>query len=84
MDGCFTARFHCWLVYSRARGQAREYGGSDSHDDLADLSVRLHVAMSFDDLVESEGLSDAGEEGAGLQVAAGRTDGRVQRVRDQS
>ena len=29
-------------------------GASDRHDDLADLLVRLQVAMSLDDLIERE------------------------------
>src|ERR1700712_2632287 len=31
----------------------------DGDDDLADLGIRLHVAMSFGDLVEREALVDA-------------------------
>ena len=37
---------------------------SDGDDYLADLGVRLHVAVGVDDLREREGLADAGFEGA--------------------
>jgi hypothetical protein len=41
---------------------------SDSDDYLADLGVRLHVAVGVDDLREREGLADAGFEGAFGQI----------------
>src|SRR5499426_693493 len=41
-----------WRTLSRAAI------ASHPHDDLADLLVRLQVAMSLDDLLEREGLGD--------------------------
>src|SRR6516225_3787473 len=37
---------------------SRAAAASHPHDDLADLLVRLQVAMSLDDLLEREGLGD--------------------------
>jgi hypothetical protein len=35
----------------------------ESDDDLADLGVRLHIAVGFDDFSEGKCLTDDGSEG---------------------
>src|SRR5262247_4685162 len=71
-----------WRTLSRAAI------ASHPHDDLADLLVRLQVAMSLDDLLEREGLGDDRLQAAISQAVGdetfttlqpGRVAGRVER-----
>jgi hypothetical protein len=83
------------LDYSFAReGRSRNglwvraAAASHPHDDLADLLIRLQVAMSLNDLLEPEGLGDDRLQAAICQAVgdktfatlqSGRVAGRVER-----